>query len=91
MFPISWNIGSKDKTKMNTKQKYRFILLCVGAMYTVKLSISRGGRGKLCIGASCATTNSSLVNKCISKVLPLPEKSVAEIRNFRVNQPVKSM
>ena len=86
MFPISWNIGSKDKTKMNTKQKYRFILLCVGAMYTVKLSISRGGRGRLCIGASF-----SLVNKYISKVLPLPEKSVAEIRNFRVNQPVKSM
>ena len=38
-----------------------------------------GGRGKLFIGASCATPNCSLVNVCMANFILPPEKSEAEI------------
>ena len=41
----------------------------------------RGGRGKLFMGASCATTNSCQVNMYIAKVLTALEKSKTEISN----------
>ena len=51
----------------------------------------RGGRGKLFIGASCATPNCSLVNICTVNVIPPPEKSEPEISICHVCPPVKVM
>ena len=51
----------------------------------------RGGRGKLFIGASCATPNCSLVNIYTANVIPPPEKSEPEISICHVCPPVKVM
>ena len=59
-------------------------------MYVFDHQNGRGGRGKLFIGASCATINSSHMNVYLAKVLPSTEKLEAEISNCHVNSPVKS-
>ena len=51
----------------------------------------RGGRGKLFIGASCATPNFSLVNICMVNVIPSPEKSEPKTSICHVFLPVKLM
>ena len=57
--------------------------------YFLKPYISRGGRGKLFIGASCATPNCSLVNIYAANVILPPEKSEPEISIYHVCPPVQ--
>ena len=49
----------------------------------------RGGRGKLFIGASCATPYCSLVNDCMANFIPPPEKSKPENSICHVCPPAK--
>ena len=53
--------------------------------------LDRGGRGKLFIGASCATPNCCPVNVCMANFIPPPGKSEPKISICLVCPTVKVM
>ena len=61
----------------------------IGILHSKKGDNSRGGRGKLFIGASCATPNCCPVNVCMANVIVPREKSQLEISIYHVCSPVK--
>ena len=78
-------------TEGNTRVGIGAKMIVLTGMTVGKLLLDRGGRGKLFIGASCATPNCSLVNICTANVIAPLEKSVPEISIYHVCLPVKVM